>query len=99
MNWFLKNTGSVVRLNSQVKDCECHNYGRPWCFGCKIDENYEERDPVLKPKEPSWRPRRNQTHLTPADARFLLGLPERKPFYPRKNRRRYANPSPYKRYS
>ena len=93
-SWFQRNTGSIVRL--AFSDCECHSYGRPHCFSCKSDEMYQERDPVFQTREPRWKPRYLKTQLTPADQRFLLGLPERKPFYPR--RKRYDN-RPHQRYS
>jgi hypothetical protein len=85
--WFTRTTGSVVRL--AFSDCECKSYGRSHCFGCVIDPNYEEQPPRLSDRtvKPVWWKRRQETHFTPADLRFLAGIPERKPFYRKPVRR------------
>lgn len=82
--WFQRDTGAKVHLLYQ--DCECHQQGRPYCFGCLADSGYEEHEirynqNTVKPK---WFAARQKTHFTQADLRFLAGLPEVKPYYPKK---------------
>ena len=82
--WFQRDTGVKVQLLYQ--DCECHQHGRPWCFGCIMDNGYEEHEIRYNQNtiKPTWWAKRQKTHFTPIDLRFLAGLPEIKPFYPRK---------------
>jgi hypothetical protein len=92
-NWFQRNTGSPIRL--AFSDCECRYQGRPHCFGCVVDPNYEEQ-PIRfnnNPVIPVWRAKWIKTHLTPADVRFLNGQPEIKPFYQRKRRPQWQRPT------
>src|SRR5260370_19819706 len=83
--WFTRTTGSPIRT---LSDCECRNYGRAHCFACTISPEYEEKEqpPTSNTPKPRWWSRWLQTHLTPADIRFLSGLPEKKPFYRRQRR-------------
>ena len=87
-NWFQRTTGSPVKI--AFSDCGCRYHNRPYCFDCKADENYEEQPPRLSNNTitPSWKKRWNKVMLTPADARFLAGIPETKPFY-RKRRQQW----------
>jgi hypothetical protein len=79
-NWFKLDTGSPVKL--AFNDCECHTYGRPHCYGCVVDPGYEEQEPRLNSitVKPVWFSRWLKTRITPADVRFLAGIPESKPF-------------------
>lgn len=84
--WFQRDIGSKV--HKIFPDCECANTGRPYCFGCLADTGYAEQEPRYNQTtiKPAWWVRRQQTHFTPADLRFLAGLPEIKPFYPRRRK-------------
>lgn len=88
LNWFQRSTGSPVKI--AFSDCGCRYHGRPYCFDCKADEAYEEQPPRLTNanSQPFWKKRWLKTMLTPADVRFLLGIPEVKPFY--RKRRQWA---------
>lgn len=91
-NWFQKNTGKSPTL--AFSDCECHFYGRPWCFDCIVEHDYTElpirfNNTTVKPV---WWTKWIKTHLTPADVRFLNGIPEAKPFYQRKRRPQWQRP-------
>ena len=86
ISYFNRTTGSPIRL--AFDDCECKSYGgRSHCFSCVIAPDYEEQEPRLSGEttKPNWNKKWVKVMFTPADLRFLAGIPERKPFY---NRRR-----------